>query len=820
MKLLKKISHKIFGLLLASILLVSNIPAVYAAGTAQISLNGPSTGNVGDTITLAIYVTSLSDGGKLGGLGGSLSSSNDSVVKVKLKSNGKPDCSQHSDNESMSYMGGAGGMIAFSDNGDYMVGQGMTIGTCKFEAVGNGTATITIADIEVVKSDASAYTTSITPKTITIGSSTPTPTLSSNAKLASLDVTGYTLSPAFNPDTISYTVTVPNTESSVTVTGTKGDSKQTITGLGPVNLTGNSTTHQVEVTAEDGTKKTYTITIEKQTTQPPQSSNAKLASLGVSGYTLSPAFNADTTSYTVTVPDTASTVTVVGTKGDTTQSISGLGPVTLTGDSTEHQVEVTAEDGSKKTYTITVKKQASSGPTLDSDSTLKDLTVGGTTIKDFSPTKTTYTIDVDKDTTSLNLAGIANSTKSTVAVSGGTNLKEGNNVATVTVTAEDGSKSVYTINIVKPVTPTTTKKGQSTSTTTKKKSSETGIGTFVIGSSHIMEPDKFTNDRDVYDITVPYEVEKLDLSIVLKDTKATYKVTGNENFQVGKVNVVTIQVTAEDGTTRTIILNVTRSTDVDGTKLTGIDIGGGYDINPKFDPDNLYYSVDIPGGVDKLDISTKAPEGSKVQVYGNDNLKEGWNTVLVQVEDKNGYTRTYTLNVYKDAKKILGLTYQQFAIIAGIIGGLLLSLLLILLLLARRKKEEKEIVEQAPIIDFKPEFNFGSRNGTDDDIVYPNAELNQESKVQKDVKVENGDEDVIAALNPTIEHKGEPAKIATKEEAIPYDPYDDIVTKDELVDAIEEGLATKNPEKLKMLLEQEELNRKKEALRKKEESNK
>ena len=57
-------------------------------------------------------------------------------------------------------------------------------------------------------------------------------------------------------------------------------------------------------------------------------------------------------------------------------------------------------------------------------------------------------------------------------------------------------------------------------------------------------------------------------------------------------------------------------------------------------------------------------------------------------------------------------------------------------------------------------------------------------------------------------------------ESVPYDPYDEIVTKDELIDAIEEGLSTKNPEKLKMLLEQEELNRKKEELRRKEESNK
>ena len=205
---------------------------------------------------------------------------------------------------------------------------------------------------------------------------------------------------------------------------------------------------------------------------------------------------------------------------------------------------------------------------------------------------------------------------------------------------------------------------------------------------------------------------------------------------------------------------------------------------------------------------------------GNENLKEGWNTVLVSVTDKNGYTRTYTLSVYKEPKKILGLTYRQFAIVAGIIGGLLLTFFLILLLLARRRKREEEHVEQAPIIDFKPEFNFGSRNGTDDDTVYPNGILNQDSKVQKDVELENADEKVVKALNPTIEH--EPVAIPTHEapKEIPYDPYDEIVTKDELIDAIEEGLETKNPEKLKMLLEQEELNRKKEEIRKREQSNK
>ena len=556
---------------------------------------------------------------------------------------------------------------------------------------------------------------------------------------------------------------------------------------------------------------------------PAPSTNAKPANIQVSGYTMSPSFNADTLGYTVTVPESATYVNIVVTKGETSQTVSGDGNFTLTGDTSTAKVTITAADGStKKEYTITIKKQASA-PALDGDNTLKDLTIGGTTITGFDKDKTNYSIDVGDDVTSINVAGIPTSSTSTVSISGGTNLQPGKNTVTVTVTAQDGSTRVYTINVTKPSnnttqptnngTTATTKKGDK-STTTKKPSSDTGVKDVVIGSPHTISP-KFSNDVDVYNVTVPYDVESLDLTMYLNDSKATYTVTGNENFQVGKINVVTVKVKAEDGTTRTIIFNVTRTTDEDGTKLTDIGIGGGYNPQPGFDPDILGYTINVPGSVDKLDLNPKAPEGSTVKTYGNENLKEGWNTILVTVTDKNGYTRTYTLSVYKEPKKILGLTYRQFAIVAGIIGGLLLTFFLILLLLARRRKKDEVPVEQAPIIDFKPEFNFGSRNGTDDDTVYPNGILNQDSTVQKDVDVENADAKVMKALNPTVEET--PIVIPTHEapKEIPYDPYDEIVTKDELIDAIEEGLETKNPEKLKMLLEQEELNRKKEELKRK-----
>ncbi len=634
------------------------------------------------------------------------------------------------------------------------VGNNADLMSCEFEALATGSTTVTISALEINDINTDVLSSSITGKLVTVGGAAPTSSSTSKA-------------------------TSSSTSSTSTSTSTSKPA-------------------------------------------PTPSTNAKPTSISVSGYTMSPSFNADTKDYTVTVPATASYVTINVTKGDSKQTVTGDGNFTLTGDTSTAKVVVTAEDGvTKKEYNITVKKQTVT-PTLDGDNSLSDLKVGGKTIDSFDKDKTSYSMDVGEDVTSINVVGTPTSGKASVTVSGATNLKEGVNPVTVTVTAEDGSKRVYTINVTKPkkastTSSTTTKKGEKTtkSTTTKKPSNDTGVKTITIGSPHTITP-TFSNDVDVYDVVVPYDVDKLDLSMLLNDSKATYTVTGNENFQVGKVNVVTVQVKAEDGTTRTIIFNVTRTTDEDGTKLTDIGLGGGYTLQPGFDPDIIGYTINVPGGTDKLDLNPKAPEGTTIKTYGNENLKEGWNTILVTATDKNGYTRTYTLSVNKEPKKILGLTYRQFAIVAGIIGGLLLTFFLILLLLARRRKRETQPVEQAPVIDFKPEFNFGSRNGTDDDTVYPNGILNQDSTVQKDVEVENADSKVMKALNPIVEP--EPIAIPTKEapKEIPYDPYDEIVTKDELIDAIEEGLETKNPEKLKMLLEQEELNRKKEEIRKRE----
>ncbi len=531
-----------------------------------------------------------------------------------------------------------------------------------------------------------------------------------------------------------------------------------------------------------------------------KSSDATLKSLSASGYNLSPSFSKDNTSYTVKVPKTATTVKLEGTANDSKAKVSGLGNITLTGDTTTATIKITAEDGTTKTYTVKIEKEKEATTTKSSDATLKKLDIGGFTLNPtFKSNINTYSIKVKNNITGLDVTAIPNNDKAKVTISGNKNWKEGTNTVTIKVTAEDGSVNNYIINVERE-SSNSNKNNQTT------KSSDNYLKSLTITSSHEIKP-SFNKNVTSYNITVPYEVDKLNLNAIPNDSKSKVEITGNENFKVGKVNTVEIKVTAEDGSVRLYSLNVTRSTTSSKTDLKDIIIDNA-DLSPKFDPNNQEYTTKVDGKTDKLDIKADpADSSSKVEVIGNENLKEGHNTVLIKVTDKDGFIKYYSIDVEKAKKesKILGLSPAQFGIITGIIS---LLLLWILLLLFRKKKDDdnnpstKEPKPVTPIIEVKPEFNFGSKNSSDDDVIHGNYNQNSE--------LSTSDSDIKSLDTPKTYD-------ADYEENIPYDPYDETVTKREIIDAIHEATKTKDPSKLKMLLQQDALNQKKKELKRKEE---
>ncbi len=89
---------------------------------------------------------------------------------------------------------------------------------------------------------------------------------------------------------------------------------------------------------------------------PKPSSNANLGSINVSGVALSPAFSANTTSYTATVKYSVESVNISASVADGGATYVGGGTFALKVGENIRTLTVTAADGSKKSYTINIKR--------------------------------------------------------------------------------------------------------------------------------------------------------------------------------------------------------------------------------------------------------------------------------------------------------------------------------------------------------------------------------------------------------------------------------------------------------------------------------
>ena len=220
---------------------------------------------------------------------------------------------------------------------------------------------------------------------------------SSDNKLSALSLTGTTatatiplgLTPSFDQNHPDYTVEAPFDVQKVTVTATKSDSNAVMSGsvtAGTSVPTGQADIFflllpppppaqiSITVTAADGTPKTYTITVNRLT-----SNDNKLSALSLTGTTatatiplgLTPSFDQNHPDYTVEAPFDVQKVTVTATKSDSNAVMSGsvtAGTSVPTGQAdifflllpppppAQISITVTATDGTPKIYTITVNQ--------------------------------------------------------------------------------------------------------------------------------------------------------------------------------------------------------------------------------------------------------------------------------------------------------------------------------------------------------------------------------------------------------------------------------------------------------------------------------
>lgn len=172
--------------------------------------------------------------------------------------------------------------VAWSDNLTYVSGDTEPMGfegnstrnQLIFKANGEGTGKVWIAggsysiDLQPYDASGSATVTIVSASQPSQGydhgdfdDDPPTPSKSSNNALASLTVSAGELTPAFDPTITDYTLSLPLRTNKITFTATPSDSKATVQGDGEVALQGGENKVAVVVTAEDGSAKTYNITV-------------------------------------------------------------------------------------------------------------------------------------------------------------------------------------------------------------------------------------------------------------------------------------------------------------------------------------------------------------------------------------------------------------------------------------------------------------------------------------------------------------------------------------------------------------------------------
>lgn len=209
--------------------------------------------------------------------------------------------------------------------------------------------------------------------------------------------------------------------------------------------------------------------------------------------------------------------------------------------STNSKTNSSSNSTSNKTNKTNTSSNTTSGSsTKSSDATLSDLGIKPNDFKGFKSGTTSYKTTVPEDVAEVEVYAKTTSSKATVTGTGKKKLENGTNKVEVIVTAENGTKKTYTIEI--------TREGKNEETATTAQAEETTVANENIGDGLSslkiedlkIEPDFKTN---VYEYRVKYIGEKEKLDIEAKTTNSNYKVeiTGNNELKEGE-NIITILV--------------------------------------------------------------------------------------------------------------------------------------------------------------------------------------------------------------------------------------------------------------------------------------
>lgn len=142
--------------------------------------------------------------------------------------------------------------------------------TFTFKALKSGSTRVSIGSyLAYAYDDLSKMDISTTSKTVRIITQAELEaSYSKDNDLKSLSVEGFEITPAFDKDVTEYSVVVPENTTEITINAEENDSAASVTGAGTQTVTQGTNTFQIVVRAENGSEKTYNLTVEVKDANP------------------------------------------------------------------------------------------------------------------------------------------------------------------------------------------------------------------------------------------------------------------------------------------------------------------------------------------------------------------------------------------------------------------------------------------------------------------------------------------------------------------------------------------------------------------------
>ena len=466
-------------------------------------------------------------------------------------------------------------------------------------------------------------------------------------------------------DYTSAKVILESTDSSTTITGATSN-EITYTGLS----TGNNT-ETIATTAEDGTTHgSYTLTLYVT------SNDATIASTPTSSKGTISVSSTEGVDYDLSVSKSETSTTLGITANNTNAYViergNGYNPVDIrwtfgTDDPEDYKFEIFAEECNYTTtsdFGCTSKEYTIRADKLNNDSTLTGITATSgddtyTTTETPTDGTTNYTIYVPGDKTSVSVTGTpTDTTGASCATVTKNNLEDGNNSVSLECTAEDDTKTTYTINVYRVsndvslsaittggnkgvITPSVTAgtiptNGEYTLTISDKESSVTVAATAYNTGATINDGTTNTLSATTWDLSTD-PVADFTFTVYSESCKTTYGFTDSCTQQEYKIKYVA----------------KSSSTEIDGITITGYtDLNGNgtsrnYPVDD-FSGSTMTYTIYVAADINSV-LVTGTAEGTYPTISNPSvtNLTDKTTTLTIGTTSEDNDTDSYTVTIIK-----------------------------------------------------------------------------------------------------------------------------------------------------------------------------